>query len=109
MRPNIDRPDHEPAVEKLLERRRKLDSALSDTLGDTTPEQRFSLYMDVNKRKAFEDKADLDDVARRCIIQARDLYEHYNIAEDCDSFPEYVADRCFDDDELEAFLESREE
>jgi hypothetical protein len=105
----MDQPDHEPAVKKLLERRRKIDSALSDVLGDMTAEQRFSLYTDVNKRKALEDRADFEDIAERCLIATRDIYEHYEIGEEYETFPEFVADLSFEDDELDAFLESREE
>jgi hypothetical protein len=96
-------------MNKLLERRRELDEALTDVLGNTTPEQRFSLFTKVNKSKALEDGADMEEITRRCFIAAEDIYDHYDVASEYDTFFEFFAEELFDEEDVEAFIESRTE
>lgn len=74
-------------------------------IDDLSPEQEFAVRINLAMKRAIEDDADLQQVAKVCLNTSRELYDHYGVGEDYNQYMEFVVDAGFEAAEVEEWLD----
>lgn len=75
----------------------------------TTPEDEFSVRVNLAMAAAIEQNADVDALAFIAANTAHELYEHYGAGEEYNSFAELLLDSAFQAEEIEQWLDEEED
>ena len=76
---------------------------------ERTPDEQFAILVNKLMVKGIQDGADTTAMAKIFINTARELFEHYGAGEESETFLEFVVSTEFDVEEIEAWLDERDE